>query len=63
VRRSTKETTGAVWEHIWYSPGLFPTEFLLFPKLKVNFKGCHFKSVGEIQEENGIAPTSNFFKS
>jgi len=39
------------WEHTWYSPGLFPAEFLLFLKLKVNFKGCQFESVGEIQEK------------
>ena len=51
------------WEHTWYSPGIFPAEFLLFPKLKVNFKGHQFESVGEIKKKNATAPTSNFFKS
>jgi len=33
-----------------YSPDLYPTEYFLFPKLKMKVKGLHFVDVVEIQE-------------
>jgi hypothetical protein len=50
------------WEHTCYSPGLFPAEFLLFPKLKVNFTGRQFESVGEIQEKKWYSTYLRFLQ-
>jgi histone-lysine N-methyltransferase SETMAR len=36
--------------HIPYSPDLSPTDYFLFPKLKMKLKGLHFANVAEIQE-------------
>jgi hypothetical protein len=33
-----------------YSPDLFPSNYFLFPKLKMKLKGLHFADVAEIQE-------------
>jgi transposase len=33
-----------------YSPELSPSDYFLFPKLKMNLKGLHFVDVAEIQE-------------
>ena len=36
--------------HPPYRPDLSPTDYFLFPKLKVKLKGLHFADVAEIQE-------------
>jgi len=36
--------------HPPYSPDLAPTDLFLFPKLKTSFKGRHFQTIEEIQE-------------
>jgi hypothetical protein len=33
-----------------YSPDLFPPDYFLFPKLKMNVIDLHFADVSEIQE-------------
>jgi histone-lysine N-methyltransferase SETMAR len=33
-----------------YSPDLSPSDYFLFPRLKMKFKGLHFADVAEIQE-------------
>lgn len=35
-----------------YSPGLAPTNFFLFPKLKSNLKGCRFQTTEKIEENS-----------
>jgi hypothetical protein len=34
-----------------YSPDLAPCDFFLFPKMKLNLKGCRFDTIEEIQAE------------
>jgi hypothetical protein len=34
--------------HLPYSPDLAAADFLLFPKIKTNLKGCHFQTIEEI---------------
>jgi histone-lysine N-methyltransferase SETMAR len=36
--------------HAPYSPDLSPTDYFLFPKLKMKLKELHFADVAEIQE-------------
>jgi histone-lysine N-methyltransferase SETMAR len=36
--------------HIQYSPDLSPTDYFLFPKLKMKLKGLQFANVADIQE-------------
>jgi histone-lysine N-methyltransferase SETMAR len=36
--------------HPQYAPDLSPTDYFLFPKLKMKLKGLHFVDVAEIQE-------------
>jgi transposase len=36
--------------HPLYSPDLSPSDYFLFPKLKMKLKGLHFVDVAEIQE-------------
>jgi histone-lysine N-methyltransferase SETMAR len=36
--------------HPLYSPDLSPSDYFLFPELKMNLKGLHFADVAEIQE-------------
>ena len=36
--------------HPSYSPDLSPSDYFLFPKLKMKLKGLHFADVTEIQE-------------
>jgi histone-lysine N-methyltransferase SETMAR len=36
--------------HPPYSPDLSPSDYFLFPKLKMKLKGFHFADVAEIQE-------------
>ena len=36
--------------HSPYSPDLAPCEFWLFPKLKENFRGCHYETIEEMKE-------------
>jgi hypothetical protein len=36
--------------HLLYSPDLSPSDYFLFPKLKMKLKGFHFADVAEIQE-------------
>ena len=38
--------------HPPYSPDLAPCEFFLFPKMKLQLKGCRFDRVEEIQRES-----------
>ena len=38
--------------HPLYTPDLAPCEFFLFPKMKLQLKGCHFVRVEEIQRES-----------
>ena len=38
--------------HPPYSPDLAPSDFFLFPKLKMKFKGRRFQMVEEIQAES-----------
>jgi len=38
--------------HPPYSPDLAPCDFLLFPKMKLQLKGCRFDRVEEIQRES-----------
>ena len=38
--------------HPPYSPDLAPCDFFLFPKMKLQLKGCHFDTVEEIQRES-----------
>ena len=33
-----------------YSPDLAPCDFCLFPKLKENLRGCHYKTIGEMKK-------------
>ena len=33
-----------------YSPDLAPCDFWLFPKLKENFRGCHYETIEEMKE-------------
>lgn len=39
-----------VFQHPQCSPDLAPTEYHLFPKLKVELRGDHFESVGEVKQ-------------
>jgi hypothetical protein len=41
--------------HPPYSPDLAPSDFFLFPKLKMKFKGRRFQMVDEIQAESQAA--------
>jgi hypothetical protein len=36
--------------HSLYSPGLSPTDYFLYPKLKIKLKELHFADLAEIQE-------------
>jgi predicted acetyltransferase len=38
--------------HLPYSPDLAPADFFLFPKLKMQLKGCHFHTIVEIHCES-----------
>ena len=35
-----------------YSPDLAPSDFYVFPKMKLRFKGLRFESIEEIQAES-----------
>ena len=43
---ATKQIT--VLEHPAYSPGLAPSDFFLFPKIKEILKGRHFDDIDDI---------------
>jgi len=45
----TKENVTTLY-HPPYSPDLSPSDYFLFPKLKMKFEGLHFADVAEIQE-------------
>ena len=52
--------------HPAYSPDLAPSDFFLFPKLKKDIRGCHFRSDEEVvtaveKWANGMGP--DFFSS
>jgi hypothetical protein len=42
----------AVVPHPPYSPDLAPSDFFLFPKMKLNLKGLQFDTIEEIQAES-----------
>jgi len=42
----------ALIPHPPYSPDLTPCDFLLFPKIKLKLKGCHFDTTKETQAES-----------
>ena len=41
----------SVVPHLPYSPDLVPSDFFLFPKLKMKLKGRRFQTLEEIQAE------------
>ena len=45
--------------HPVYSPDLAPSEFFLFPNLKKDIRGCHFRSTAVEEGVNG--KDSDFF--
>jgi histone-lysine N-methyltransferase SETMAR len=50
--------------HPPYSLDLVPSDFALFPKLKIKLKGWHFEIVSDIQRESQAVPNSikeNYF--
>jgi hypothetical protein len=44
--------------HHPYSPDLAPSDFTLFPKLKMKLKGRRFETVSDIQRESQAVPDS-----
>ena len=49
--------------HPAYSPDLAPRDFFLFPNLKKNIRGCHFRSDDEVlmaAEEGSMERTLSF---
>jgi hypothetical protein len=37
--------------HLPYSPDLAPADFFIFPKMKMQLKGCRFHTIAKIQRE------------
>jgi transposase len=55
TRRFLTDNNVTVVPHPPYSPDLAPSDFLLFPKLKMKLKGRRFQMVEEIQAESQAA--------
>jgi histone-lysine N-methyltransferase SETMAR len=51
VRQFLKSKNITVVPHPSYSPDLAPCNFFLFPKMKLQLKGCHFDMTEEIHTE------------
>ena len=52
LTRFLTDNNMTVVPHLPYSPDLAPSDFLLFPKLKMKLKGRRFKTLEEIQAES-----------